>query len=88
MKKPNFIFILIDDMGWKDIACNGSEFYETPNVDGIYPYTYLPRFDSFDRAFQVQLTVLDSRTIYLRGPRAGVDVIRQMVNEIDATQPD
>lgn len=33
MKKPNFIFILIDDMGWKDIACAGSEFYETPNVD-------------------------------------------------------
>jgi len=33
VKKPNFIFILIDDMGWKDIACNGSEFYETPNVD-------------------------------------------------------
>ncbi len=35
MSKPNFVFILIDDMGWKDIACTGSEFYETPNIDRI-----------------------------------------------------
>lgn len=35
MKRPNVIFILIDDMGWKDIACMGSEFYETPNIDRI-----------------------------------------------------
>ncbi len=35
MTKPNIIFILIDDMGWKDISCMGSEFYETPNIDRI-----------------------------------------------------
>jgi len=35
MKEPNIIFILIDDMGWKDIACCGSEFYETPNLDAL-----------------------------------------------------
>lgn len=34
-KKPNIIFILIDDMGWKDIGCNGSSFYETPNIDKL-----------------------------------------------------
>jgi arylsulfatase A-like enzyme len=33
--KPNIIFILIDDMGWMDIGCNGSSFYETPNIDRI-----------------------------------------------------
>lgn len=33
MKKPNFLFIFIDDMGWKDLACTGSSFYETPNLD-------------------------------------------------------
>ena len=31
----NFIFILIDDMGWTDVACFGSAFYETPNVDNL-----------------------------------------------------
>jgi arylsulfatase A-like enzyme len=31
----NFIFILIDDMGWADSACYGSRFYETPNIDRL-----------------------------------------------------
>ncbi|MHC4561547.1 MAG: sulfatase [Planctomycetota bacterium] len=34
-KGPNIIFILIDDMGWRDIGCYGSEFYETPNIDRL-----------------------------------------------------
>ncbi len=33
--RPNIIFILIDDMGWRDIGCYGSEFYETPNIDRL-----------------------------------------------------
>jgi len=35
MTKPNFIFILIDDLGWKDLSCYGSTFYETPNLDQL-----------------------------------------------------
>ena len=35
VKKPNFLFILIDDMGWSDLACYGSEFHETPNIDRL-----------------------------------------------------
>ncbi len=34
-KKINIIFILIDDMGWKDLGCYGSPFYETPNIDRL-----------------------------------------------------
>lgn len=33
--RPNVIFILIDDMGWKDVGCFGSDFYETPNIDSL-----------------------------------------------------
>lgn len=33
MKRPNIIFMLIDDMGWRDLTCFGSSFYETPNLD-------------------------------------------------------
>jgi len=33
--KLNFVFILIDDMGWKDAGCNGSTFYQTPNIDRL-----------------------------------------------------
>jgi len=35
VKKPNIIFILIDDMGWKDLSCCGSTFYETPHIDQL-----------------------------------------------------
>ncbi len=35
MNQPNILFILIDDMGWKDLSCYGSKFYETPNIDKL-----------------------------------------------------
>ncbi|MHC4124237.1 MAG: sulfatase, partial [Planctomycetota bacterium] len=34
-KKLNFVFFLIDDMGWADVSCYGSSFYETPNIDKL-----------------------------------------------------
>jgi arylsulfatase A-like enzyme len=30
---PNVVFILADDLGWTDLGCQGSKFYETPNLD-------------------------------------------------------
>ncbi len=33
--RPNIIFILVDDMGWTDLGCQGSKFYETPNIDRL-----------------------------------------------------
>jgi len=35
VSRPNFIFILIDDMGWTDLGCYGSSFYETPHLDRL-----------------------------------------------------
>ena len=32
---PNFLFILVDDLGWTDLGCYGSTFYETPNIDSF-----------------------------------------------------
>jgi len=34
-KNPNIVFILADDLGWKDLACFGSSFYETPHIDRL-----------------------------------------------------
>ena len=33
--KPNVVFILADDLGWSDLGCYGSRFYETPRIDQL-----------------------------------------------------
>jgi len=32
---PNIVFILVDDLGYTDLACYGSRYYETPNIDSL-----------------------------------------------------
>jgi len=34
-KRPNIVFLLVDDLGWNDVGCYGSTFYETPNIDRL-----------------------------------------------------
>lgn len=33
--KPNILFILVDDFGWRDLSCYGSALYETPRLDQL-----------------------------------------------------
>jgi len=35
MPQPNIVFFLVDDLGWTDVGCYGSSFYETPNIDQL-----------------------------------------------------
>jgi arylsulfatase A-like enzyme len=35
MKQPNILFFLVDDLGWSDLGCYDSPFYETPNIDQL-----------------------------------------------------
>ena len=34
-RRPNILFILADDLGWNDLSCQGSTFYESPHIDRI-----------------------------------------------------
>ncbi len=33
--KTNVVLILVDDLGWKDLGCYGSSYYQTPNIDQL-----------------------------------------------------
>jgi len=32
-ERPNIVFILADDLGYTDLTCTGSDYYQTPNLD-------------------------------------------------------
>ena len=34
-QKPNIILFYVDDLGWTDLGCYGSDLYETPNIDKL-----------------------------------------------------
>ena len=33
--RPNILLIYLDDLGWRDLACYGSSFYESPAIDRL-----------------------------------------------------
>ena len=33
--RPNIVLFLIDDLGWMDLGCQGSTYYQTPNIDRL-----------------------------------------------------
>ena len=34
-RPPNILFIMVDDMGVRDLQCYGSDYYRTPHLDGL-----------------------------------------------------
>ncbi|MCC7340436.1 MAG: sulfatase [Bryobacterales bacterium] len=35
LRKPNVLFILVDDLGASDLGCYGADLHETPNIDRL-----------------------------------------------------
>ncbi|WP_430810875.1 MULTISPECIES: sulfatase [unclassified Carboxylicivirga] len=40
-KQTNVILFLVDDLGWTDLACYGSDLHQTPNIDKLASKGYL-----------------------------------------------
>ncbi len=67
--QPNIVFILADDLGWTDLAVQGSKYYETPNIDRLAAQG--TRFTSYHNCQNCQPT----RAAIMSGqygPRTGV----------------
>lgn len=68
--RPNIVFVLADDLGWKDTGFNGSDFYETPNLDRLTGQGMV-----FSQAYACGANCAPSRACLLSGqytPRHGV----------------
>lgn len=68
--KPNIILINVDDLGWMDLACQGSKYYKTPNVDRLAEMGV-----RFTDAYAAASNCAPSRACMLTGqygPRHGV----------------
>jgi arylsulfatase A-like enzyme len=67
---PNIVLITVDDLGWKDLGCMGSRFYETPNIDRLAEEGVV-----FTSAYAPAANCAPSRASYLTGqytPRHGI----------------
>lgn len=34
-ERPNIVLVLVDDMGWMDLSCQGSDYFQTPRIDQL-----------------------------------------------------
>ena len=67
---PNVLFILVDDMGWKDTSYMGSNYYRTPNIDQLASESLV-----FTRGYAGASNCAPSRAALLSGmsaPRTGI----------------
>ncbi len=69
-KKPNILFIYVDDWGWTDLSSAGSKYYETPNIDKLATEGL-----KFNQAYSVGPNCAPSRASLMTGkytPRHGI----------------
>ena len=72
--KPNIVFILIDDLGWRDLTFMGSQFYETPGIDKLAAegMSFTRAYEAAPRCIQSRYSIMTGKNHNrpeLRGPR-------------------
>ena len=69
-KKPNIVLFYADDLGYTDLGCQGSKYYETPNIDRLAKEGM-----TFTQAYAGAANCAPSRACLMTGkytPRHGV----------------
>ncbi len=61
-RRPNILFIYLDDFGWRDTGYMGSDFYETPHIDRLARAGMV-----FDQAYACAANCAPSRACLLSG---------------------
>jgi len=61
-RKPNIVFILVDDLGWTDLSSSGSDLHQTPNMDALASESL-----SFSNAYASHPTCSPSRAAIMSG---------------------
>lgn len=61
-ERPNIVLIMVDDLGWYDLSCQGSRWFETPNIDAL-----AARGVRFTRAYAASPVCSPSRAAVLTG---------------------
>ena len=72
--RPNILLIYADDLGWRDVAYQGSDFHETPNIDRLASQGM-----RFTHAYAGAGNCAPSRAVLLSGqytPRHGVYAVQ------------
>jgi len=73
--KPNILFVLADDLGWRDVGFNGSQYYETPHLDALSQKSII-----FTHAYANAANCAPTRASILTGqytPRHGILTVNQ-----------
>ncbi len=78
-RPPNFLVILLDDLGWRDVGFMGNDFVETPTLDQL-----AKRAVCFDQAYASAPNCAPTRACLMSGqytPRHGIYTV------VDPRQP-
>ncbi|NNE91029.1 MAG: sulfatase [Verrucomicrobiales bacterium] len=80
---PNFVFILVDDLGKEDMSIEGSRFYETPNIDRL-----AKRSLRFERGYSACQVCSPSRAAIQTGKTPARVKITDYISPPGRNQPD
>lgn len=82
-ERPNFVFLLVDDLGKMDLSVEGTDFYETPHIDSL-----AKRSMRFDRGYSACQVCSPSRAAIQSGKYPVRVKVTEWISNEGRNQPD